>query len=156
MRRWTLLAFVLLLLPAPAAARQPRCPLPLDSCIVRFGRMRQRPWLGVYLHVDSLGRSVVDSTLAGGPAAKAGLRAGDVLVSIDGSTPEKFFVATRAGWKDGDPMRAVVRRRDHEEPVAFEARHIPEDLLARIVGEHMLEAHLAYMPGGDDADEHLR
>lgn len=139
---WFLLA--LLLLPAPAQARQDRCPLPLDTCIVRFGQMRQRPWLGVYIEVDSLGQRVVRSVLPGGPAERAGVRPGDVLERVNGLAPTEFF-ATKAGWKQGDHLATVVRRGGHERTLSLEARAIPEDLLARIVGEHMLEAHFAYM-----------
>ena len=155
MRRFAWLAFLLLLVPAPAAAKQPRCPLPLDSCIVRFGQMRERPWLGVYIDVDSLGQRVVDSVAPGSPAEKAGFRHGDVLERLNGAEPQVFF-ATRAGWKTGATMQAMVKRDGHERALAFVAQHIPEDLLARIVGEHMLEGHLAYMDTGDHPDDNLR
>ena len=145
---WLALLF-LLLLPGAAAAKQPRCPLPLDSCIVRFGQMRERPWLGVYVDIDSLGRRVVVSTAPGSPAEQAGFRPGDVLERLNGTTPQVFF-ATRAGWKQGDTMQAVIVRNGHERNLQFAARHISEELLARIVGEHMLEGHLAYMVTDDD------
>jgi predicted metalloprotease with PDZ domain len=149
MRRLAWLALALLLLPAAAAAKSNRCPLPLDTCIVRFGEMRERPWLGVYIDVDSLGRRIVVSTAAGGPADKAGLRPGDVIERLNGVEPQVFF-ATRAGWKQGDTMQAVVLRNGREHSFPFLAQHISEELLARIVGEHMLEAHLAYMVTDDD------
>jgi Do/DeqQ family serine protease len=57
----------------------------------------KRPWLGAKLQdvtpdiADSLGLqrptgALVASVLAGGPAAQAGLKAGDLIVSIDGAT----------------------------------------------------------------------
>jgi predicted metalloprotease with PDZ domain len=158
MRRIAWLSFALLLLPAIASAKQPKCPLPLDSCIVQFGRMHDRPFLGVNLHPDSTGGQlvdVIDSVKAGGAAERAGWKKGDRLVRIDDRTPLQFFIATRAGWKDGDRVQATLVRKGHERDGSFTAQHIPEELFARIVGEHMIEAHLAYMDTGEhDTDVH--
>jgi S1-C subfamily serine protease len=146
MRRSAWLTFVLLLVPVIASAAQPKCPLPLDSCIVRFGRMHERPWLGVVLHLDSLsGHDMIDSVVVGTPAFKAGFKRGDVLQTIDDRPALDYFLATKAGWKDGDTVHATVLRNGHDKSLPFRAQHIPEELFARIVGEHMIEGHLAYM-----------
>ena len=50
--------------------------------------------------------------LAGGPAAKAGLKAGDVITSIDGraiTSPEELIVAVRAR-NIGDSIEVTLRR----------------------------------------------
>ncbi len=146
---WFVLALSLFL-PAGASAAQPRCPLPVDSCLARFGRMRERPWLGVFVEMDSTGGRIVRQVVPDGPAARAGIKPGDVLESIDGQAMPVFF-AGRAGWKDGDRWRTVVRRGGRERALAMTAAHIPEEYFARMVGEHMLEAHLAYADtGGHD------
>lgn len=45
----------------------------------------RQPWgIGIQLRVDDQSRIVVDGVLAGSPAAKAGLAAGDVLVDLNG------------------------------------------------------------------------
>ncbi len=144
------IAFVVLFacLPAVAHAAQPRCPLPLDSCLVQFDRMRERPWLGVRIDVDSLGRRVVASVIAGGPAARAGVRPGDVLRTLDSLPPQEFF-AGKAGWGVRSTLPVRVLRDGRERTLDLPVEHIPEDLLARIVGEHMLEGHLAYMVPAD-------
>ena len=154
MLRRLVLAAGLLLLPAVAAAAQPRCPLPLDTCIVRFGRTRERPWLGVGLHADSLGRRIVDQVLPGSPAEAAGMKAGDVLRTIDSRPPQEFFLAGRAGWKSGDRIPVEVLRAGRVATLSVAAAPIPEDVLARIVGEHMLEGHLAYMEPAPPHDVH--
>jgi C-terminal processing protease CtpA/Prc len=159
MRRIAWLSFVFLLLPAVASAKQPKCPLPLDSCIVQFGRMHDRPWLGVVLHPDSTGGQlvdVIDSVVANTPAQRAGWKKGDRLVRIDDRAPLQFFLATKAGWKNGDRVQATLVRNGHERDGSFQAEHIPEELFARIVGEHMIEAHLAYMDVGDHSGSDVR
>src|SRR5262245_41713953 len=122
MRRLAFLVLALLLVPAAAFAKQPRCPLSLDSCIVQFGRMHERPWLGVILHPDSTGGQlvdVIDSVKVGTPAFKAGFKKGDRLVRIDDRAPLDYFIAGRAGWKDGDRIQAAVIRNGREKDVSF-------------------------------------
>jgi S1-C subfamily serine protease len=148
MRRtgWIVLALLLSALPARAGA--PRCPLTLDTCIGAFGRMRHQPWLGVRLETDSLGDRVVEQLIPGGAAEKAGVHVGDVLETLDGQ-PSPRFLAGRAGWKVGQPVAAVVRRSDGEHRATLAVALVSDDELAHMMGEHVLEAHLAYMTPGN-------
>lgn len=154
MRAKLLLSLLLggMLLAATAEAKQPRCPLPLDECLLRFELMKVRPWLGVEIDRDSAtGISTIVTVRPGGPADRAGVRAGDVLERIDGHPPKEWF-ATRAGWKsDGSTPVAVVRN-GRSQILAVPVERISDELLARAVGEHMLEGHLAWMHG--EHEEH--
>jgi hypothetical protein len=150
--RWCFLALILLAAPRPASAGQPRCPLPLDVCIQRFGAMRERPWLGVEIEVDSLtGVRVVHSVVPGGPADRAGVKPGDTLRKLGGVDPAQWF-AGKAGWKhdwkEGDVAAITVGRAGHDRSLPMPLVHISEETLAQIIGVHILEAHLAYMDGG--------
>lgn len=107
--------------------------------------MRHRPWLGVRLDTDSTGRTVVKGAMPGSPAQRAGIRAGDELKAIEGQPPQQWF-AGKAGWGPQQTGTITVLRGRHEKDLAVAYQTIPEDLFARIVGEHMIEAHLAYMP----------
>jgi putative serine protease PepD len=76
---------------------------------LRSGRRVQRPYLGVSL----AGRAarVVDA-VRGGPAADAGLRTGDVVVSIDGRAVRSASEVAGAVQRHrvGDRVALVVRR----------------------------------------------
>ena len=148
--RRLLLVFTLagaLLAPALAGAA-PKCPLSLHECLSRYTHMRERPWLGAYVETDSLGARSIAQVMEGGPAALAGIHAGDVLKSIGGAPPATWF-AGRAGWKSGDHARVEVVR--DGKPVALEMTlsAIPEEMLAKLLGEHVLESHLAYGDTGE-------
>ncbi len=150
--RLALIGLLALVAAAPAVAEQPKCPLEISACLSMYERMRERPWLGIEVERDSLGRQVVRGTLPDSPARKAGLKAGDVIERIDDLSPREWF-ATKAGWKDGEQGEIRVRRGGKERrlPLAYQA--IPEATLAKIVGAHMLEGHLAYMHPKGQASE---
>lgn len=153
MRRILILALLLLLPAAAVQAAQPKCPLDPEACLEQFALMKERPWLGVELHVDSLGHRAVTRVLPGSPAQRAGVKVGDELVRVDGKAPADWF-AGKAGWKSGEAKDVAVLRGGREKALRLPCEAIPEDLFARIVGEHMLEGHVAYMHLDGEGDAH--
>ena len=132
----------------PALAAQPKCPLDPETCLAAFERMRHRPFVGVLLDQDSSGVVTVTNVVPGGPAEQAGMKVGDVLIQLNGvpiSDAPKLIVG-KAGWKTGVRVRYRVRHGDAERDVALTLGQITDEQLARLIGEHMVEAHLAYMP----------
>ncbi len=147
MTRKTLVMALLggILFAGAAEAKQPRCPLPVDVCLQQFELAKVRPWLGVEVDRDSAtGVMTVVSVAPGGPAARAGVQAGDVLDRIDGRVPKDWF-ASKAGWKSSGTTPVAVVRNGRPQSLAVPVEPMSEELLARIVGTHMLEGHLAYM-----------
>ena len=152
--RW-LPTVALLFVAVPAFAAEPKCPLDLATCLAQYEHMRVRPWLGVDVDVDSAGRRLIVRVQPGSPAERAGLRAGDVLQSIEGRTPQDWF-AGKAGWRTGESGEIDVERQGKEKKLELKYEAIPEEVLARIIGIHMLEGHLAYMhpDEGHDSQKH--
>jgi predicted metalloprotease with PDZ domain len=146
------------LLSTSAQAAEPRCPLPLGECMAQFGAMRSRPWLGVELERDSLtGVRTIVRVVPGGPAAKAGVLPGDVLLKLGGVDPSQWF-AGKAGWKrdwkDGQTAAITVGRAGHNRLLDMPLAHIAEETLAQMIGIHVLEGHLAYADTGQAHEEH--
>lgn len=81
-----------------------------------------RPWIGVYSHeVD--GVVVVQRVAEDGPAARAGVRAGDVIVGIDGQPITTLAGLYRALWNDrepGDRVSITLLRGEELRPVSVE------------------------------------
>lgn len=61
---------------------------------------RPRPWLGAQME-ESGGRVVVRRVSRGGPAARSGLRAGDLIAGVDGAPVEGLADVYRKVWSLG-------------------------------------------------------
>ncbi|MGJ3242888.1 MAG: PDZ domain-containing protein [Opitutales bacterium] len=105
-----------------------------------------RPWIGVtglqplekdtarYLGLDDQGAIVISDVLAGGPAAEAGVRGGDILVGLNGDPLPKYTPdwVTRV-WLEqalaratiGEPLGISVVR--GEEPEPLELTLVPQE-----------------------------
>lgn len=75
---------------------------PILGDLLSFGRVNKpaRPWLGLYA-ADQEEGIVVASVAARGPAERAGLRAGDRILGIDGSEAGDLAALWRSLWSRG-------------------------------------------------------
>lgn len=74
-----------------------------------------RPWLGVFVMESSEGGMVVGGLAEGGPAEKAGLRAGDRVVGVGEEEITEVGQLWRAVWAAGAPgvaVKLVIQRDD--------------------------------------------
>jgi putative serine protease PepD len=74
----------------------------------------RRAWLGVEVAATTSGGLLVSSVQAGGPAAKAGIRAGELITAVDGTaTPDPATLAdVLAGLDPGQAVTVAVTRPD--------------------------------------------
>lgn len=158
MHRWlrlSLLAFFVSGLAPATLASPSRCPMTLTDCVAVYGQLRERPWLGFEVATDpASGARVVQRVLPGGPAEAAGVRAGDVLRAIGGREPQLWFASYSVQprrWRGGERVELSLVREAHALQLAVELRDIPDDVLAQVIGEHVLHAHVPYM---EDAYAH--
>ena len=75
---------------------------PILGDLVRTGRSADppRPWLGMYT-ADSQGRLVVNGLAAGGPAERAGVATGDLVVAVGGERVGTLADLFRQIWRQG-------------------------------------------------------
>jgi putative serine protease PepD len=73
-----------------------------------------RAWLGVEVAATTSGGLLVTNVEAGGPAAKAGIRAGELITAVDGTaTPDPATLAdVLAGLDPGQAVTVAVARPD--------------------------------------------
>lgn len=77
--------------------------------------------IGIVITVDQdTGRLVIVSPIFGTPAFEAGIRAGDVILAVDGSDTEGWDMeaaSDKLRGKAGDPVRLTIQHRGEDEPV---------------------------------------
>lgn len=104
-----------------------------QAATVTFPDREPTGWIGISVEMQgAVERSGERSSVVrivevrpGSPAARAGLRAGDVLVALNGRTPEEGFVRLVGGLRPGDPVEAVVERDGTRRDFRFEAGSRP-------------------------------
>jgi putative serine protease PepD len=71
-----------------------------------------RAWLGVQVGATTSGRLLITEVQAGGPAAEAGIRAGELITAVDGTaTPDPATLAdVLAGLDPGQSVTVAVAR----------------------------------------------
>jgi S1-C subfamily serine protease len=76
---------------------------PILDDLLRFGRVDAppRPWLGLFA-TDAADGVTVTGLAAGGPAERAGIAAGDLVLSLDGQEIEELSDLWRRLWAAGE------------------------------------------------------
>jgi S1-C subfamily serine protease len=75
---------------------------PILDDLLRTGRAAgpRRPWLGMYT-ADAQGRVVVNGVAAGGPAERAGVATGDLVIAVAGERVASLADLFRQIWRQG-------------------------------------------------------
>lgn len=100
-----------------------------ESEIVRVWGQGSGGWLGLATRSGTDGRLEVADVASGSPAARAGLRAGDTLLSLDKramATQSQFSAAIRARAA-GDSVVLLVRNRSGERIVTVKLAQRPDE-----------------------------
>jgi serine protease Do len=114
--------------------------------LLRFGEVRA-VWIGVRGQTLTTGNADlarpggfrVRSVTPGSPAARAGLRPGDLIVSVDGAAiaSREAFETALSTRGPGRPMRLVLRGSNGERTVTVQGQAPPADLGVRILREQL-------------------
>jgi predicted metalloprotease with PDZ domain len=108
-----------------------------------------RPALGFFMEHEPNGPFVVSAVDAQGPAAQAGLRVGDVIVTWNGGEAPRRLERWSQEQKAGDSLNLRVRREDKETALEFRLGetkeilyHVVEDSHASEYARHIREGML--------------
>lgn len=148
MRR-TLLAMLAMTLfaavPVFAGHGHEKCSYDTQTCLNMMAeKMKNSGWIGVELDKnEQTGEISVKKVIDGSPAAKAGLKTGDVLYAIDGivindENEEKIHNAKKS-WKPGTSISYTIKRDGYDRKASVTLASMPADILARYIGQHMLD-----------------
>ena len=130
---------------AHAADMHKKCTYSTQDCLDHMAqRMKTSGWVGLELETDDpSGLLTVTRVVAGSPAEAAGIQAGDQLFALNGveinDKNEQALQKARKDWKPGQTVNYTLKRNGLERSVTLTLAPMPADVLARFVGEHMLE-----------------
>jgi len=137
---WTLLATAWAL-----AGESKKCNLSTQDCLDQMtSKMKTYGWVGVELERnDETGTLTVLKVVPGSPAETSGIQPGDLLYALNGvriiKDNEEALSKARKDWKPGQTVNYTVKRNGADRQVALTLAPMPADVLARYIGEHMLE-----------------
>lgn len=107
----------------------------LDDLARGHPREVARPWLGVFCQENGAEVVVID-VAGGGPADRAELRAGDVILAVDGEAVRSLEDFYQALWAQG-PAGVVARLRLRRERDVFDVEVRTIDRASRLKGRRL-------------------
>jgi S1-C subfamily serine protease len=131
-------------LTVAVAGSTEKCQASTQECLDKMATsLAHRGWLGVELEKTENGALKISNVVPESPAEKAGLRAGDVLVSANGvryasATDEEMGKVSEA-FKPGNTITYAVLHAGHEKTVQVKLAEMPDRVRAQILGAHMME-----------------
>ena len=120
-----------------------KCDMSAGDCKKMMAGYKTSGWLGIDAEKTDDGSVLVKKVHAGGPAEKAGIAAGDVLLAMNGVTfqeenHEKLMAMKKAS-KPGDTVTYNVRHDGSDRNVVVALGAMPEEVYTAMVKDHMKE-----------------
>jgi predicted metalloprotease with PDZ domain len=145
--RW-FLALVLLVGFAAAgfAGGDHKCDKSAQDCLDKMADyLKSKGWVGIETEKTADGRYAVSAVTEGSPADEAGFRPGDVLVALNGvefaAQDKAALKKAKESFKPGNTVKYTVERAGERTQLAVTLAPLPDAVLARWIGEHMLDEH---------------
>jgi C-terminal processing protease CtpA/Prc len=139
-------AVLALAVGAVVAGEHGKCTKSAEECAAMMKEKYQaRGWMGVEMDHNEDGSVRITSVVPDSPAEKAGLKADDTLVSINGAvlskdTIEKVMM-NGDDWKIGNTLALGVNRGGNASTVKVTLARIPDTILAKMIETHTREYH---------------
>lgn len=128
---------------ASNVANEKHCTMSAEECKRMMTEARNQGWLGIELDRNDSGVLVISKVVPSSPAAGAGFRKGDVLVSLNGvefgPEADKKLYEIKKNLKPGDLATYVVKRDNADQTIAATLGRMPDDVYTAMVNEHMKE-----------------
>lgn len=126
-------------------AKKKGCTYETQTCLNKMvTKLGQKGWVGIEMNEDKeTGGWVVTKVEPDSPALAAGLQKGDVLLAVNGlaygSDDKEAWHAVKSSMKIGETITYTVKRGDHKKEVDVTLGRLPDDVMAKWIGRHMLE-----------------
>lgn len=146
--KWAKVVAVVLMATVPvlfAGGDYHKCTETTQNCLDHMAaKMKTTGWVGVELEQDdATGALTVVRVVPGSPAEAAGIQSGDTLFAVNGvainDKNEEALKKAKKDWAPGQNVNYTIKRNGQEKQVALTLAPMPADVLAKFIGQHMLE-----------------
>ncbi|HEU4401386.1 MAG TPA: PDZ domain-containing protein [Candidatus Polarisedimenticolia bacterium] len=147
LRRSWMIAIGLLLFTTAIllAGDHKKCTMSTQDCLDHMAaQMKSSGWVGLELdRDDDSGSLTVLKVVPGSPAEAAGIQPKDVLFALNGvritKDNDEALMKARKEWQPGQSVTYTIKRDGTDRQVTLTLAPMPADVLARYIGEHMME-----------------
>jgi C-terminal processing protease CtpA/Prc len=146
--KWAKVVAVVVLAAVPlvlAGHDGKKCSYGTQDCLDHMAaKMKTGGWVGVELEKDeTTGALKVLKVVPGSPAESSGIQPGDQLFALNGvemnDKNHDALKKAKSEWKPGQTVNYTIKRNGQEKKIALTLAPMPAEVLARFIGEHMLE-----------------
>ncbi|MCA9726108.1 MAG: PDZ domain-containing protein [Candidatus Eisenbacteria bacterium] len=143
--RWILALLAVAAVSAPVLAGEgEKCTANTQECLDYMAtRMKNTGWVGIEVNVEEGSPMEVMKVVPDSPAEAAGMKPGDILVAINGleinQENQEALQKARAESKPGQSVTYTIGRSGEHHDLTLTLGAMPADVLARYIGEHMLQ-----------------
>lgn len=132
-------------LAVPAFAGGGNCTADAQTCLDKMAaKMANKGYMGLEFDKSSAdGQYVVKKVLDGTPAAAAGFQPGDAILVVNGAKWSDEEAMKKVDWSVGSQLTVKVKRGEEKKSLNITLAKMPEDMVARSIGTHMIENHVA-------------
>lgn len=123
-----------------------KCTYSTQECLdMMSAKLKSSGWVGIEYEPDPNAKVgyVVTKVVPQSPAEAAGIQTGDILYALNGvklvRDDEASKVKARREWKPGQSITYTIKRAGEDREVTLTLAPMPADVMARWIGEHMLE-----------------
>jgi C-terminal processing protease CtpA/Prc len=127
------------------------CTAGTQACLDQMAaKMAKKGYMGLEFDKAADGQYAVKKVVDGTPAATAGFKPGDVVLVVNGAKWSDEAAMKKVDWSVGSKMAVMVRRGDEKLTMNITLARMPEEVIARYVGSHMMESHVAVATAGKE------
>lgn len=140
-----------LALTVPAFAGEGHgCTADTQTCLDQMAaKMSKKGYMGLEFDKGTDGQYMVKKVMDGTPAASAGFRPGDVILVVNGAKWSDEDAMKKLDWSVGSQMAVKVLRGSEKKTMNITLARMPDDVIARYVGAHMIDSHVAVATASD-------
>jgi len=125
------------------AGDTPGCTADTQTCLDQMAtKLSKRGYMGLEFDKGADGQYVIKHVVEGTPAARAGFRTGDVVLVVNGAKWNDEDAMRKLDWSIGSKLAVKVLRGHEKKVMNVTLTRMPDDVIARYIGAHMLEYHV--------------